>query len=208
MAALFPMFVKLDGRCCVVVGGGKIATEKLAGLLDSGAELRVIAPQASEQIADLARRGRLAWTAAEFHPEHLDGAFLVVAATGNPSVNEQVFCAARDRGVLCNSVDDPERCDFFYPAVVRRGDLQIAISTAGKSPALAQRIRRELEEQFDSTYGSWLEWLGSVRQLFARRPIAPELRKQTLHRMAARSVFERYRSRRLHKARPQDENHG
>jgi precorrin-2 dehydrogenase len=196
MAALFPMFMKLEGRRCVVVGAGNIATEKLASVLDADAEVQVIAPQDSEQIAALAGEGRLTWRAAEFEPEHLDGAFLVVAATGDPRINKLVFRAARERGVLCNAVDEPERCDFFYPAVVRRGDLQIAISTAGKSPALAQRIRRELEEQFDSSYGRWLNWLGAVRQLFFHRGVAPELRRQTLHRIAGRAVFERYKSSR------------
>ncbi len=155
------MFLKLDACRCVVVGAGVVASQKLDGLLESGAEVQVVAPQASESIQELARIGRIAWTPAEFRPEHLEGAKLVIAATGDPVVNEQVYRAARQRGVLCNSVDEPERCDFFYPAVVRRGDLQIAISTAGKSPALAQRIRQDLEEQFDSSYGSWLQWLGT-----------------------------------------------
>jgi precorrin-2 dehydrogenase len=194
MASLFPMFVKVEGRRCLLIGAGKIATEKLASLLEAGANVRVIAPEASDKIAELARAGRIESAATGFQPEHLEGAFLVVAATGDPAVNEQVFRAARERGVLCNSVDEPERCDFFYPAVVRRGDLQIAISTAGKSPALAQRIRKELEEQFDSSYERWLEWLGTVRQLFFRRNVAPELRKQALHHIAGRAVFDRYKS--------------
>lgn len=196
MAALFPMFLKLEGCKCVVVGGGNIATQKLDGLLASGADLRIIAPEASEKIRELARNRRIAWTQAAFQASHLAGALLVIAATGDPVVNEQVYRAARQRGVLCNSVDEPERCDFFYPAVVRRGDLQIAISTAGKSPALAQRIRKELEEQFDSSYASWLQWLGSVRQLFFQHQVEPGLRTQTLHRISGRAVFERFRSSR------------
>jgi len=206
MAALFPMFLKLDACRCVVVGAGVIASQKLESLLVSGAEVQVVAQEASESIQELARIGRIAWTPAEFRPEHLEGAKLVIAATGDPAVNEQVYRAARQRGVLCNSVDEPERCDFFYPAVLRRGDLQIAISTAGKSPALAQRIRRDLEEQFDSSYGSWLQWLGTVRQLFFQRHVEPELRKRALHRMADRAVFERFKSFRERKIR--GEQHG
>jgi siroheme synthase-like protein len=196
MADLFPLFLKLEGRKCVMVGAGSIALQKLAGLLNSGAGLHVIAPVAAEEIQRLASEGRLSWTRAEFEPAHLDGAVLVIAATGDPAVNERVYGAAQERGVLCNSVDEPERCDFYYPAVVRRGDLQIAISTAGKSPALAQRIRRELEEQFDASYIAWLNWLGSVRELFFRRCVEPHLRTQTLHRIAGRTVFERFRSSR------------
>jgi siroheme synthase-like protein len=193
MADLFPLFLKLEGRKCVMVGAGSIALQKLAGLLNSGAGLHVIAPVAAEDIQRLASEGRLSWTRAEFEPAHLDGAVLVIAATGDPAVNERVYRAAQERGVLCNSVDEPERCDFYYPAVVRRGDLQIAISTAGKSPALAQRIRRELEEQFDASYIAWLNWLGSVRELLFRRHVEPELRRQTLHRIAGIAVFERFR---------------
>ena len=194
MADLFPLFLKLEGRRCVLVGAGTIARQKLARLLDSGADLRIIAPVAAVEIQELDRSGRITWTKAEFNATHLDGALLAIAATGDPAVNEMVHRAALERGVLCNSVDEPERCDFFYPAVVRRGDLQIAISTAGKSPALAQRIRRELEEQFDASYIAWLNWLGSVRELFFRRHVEPELRKQTLHHIAGRTVFERFRS--------------
>jgi siroheme synthase-like protein len=193
VADLFPLFLKLEGRRCVLVGAGTIARQKLAGLLNSGADLHVIAPVAAEEIQKLAGDGRLTWTQAKFENAHLDGALLVIAATGDPAVNQKVYRAALERGVLCNSVDEPGRSDFYYPAVVRRGDLQIAISTAGKSPALAQRIRRELEEQFDASYVAWLNWLGSVRELFFRRHVEPELRKQTLHRIAGKTVFERFR---------------
>jgi precorrin-2 dehydrogenase / sirohydrochlorin ferrochelatase len=206
MAALFPMFLKLDACKCVVVGAGVIASQKLDSLLESGAAVRVVAPEASDKIQELAHNGRVAWTQSEFLPEHLDGALLVIAATGDPAINERVYRAAQERGVLCNSVDEPERCDFFYPAVVRRGDLQIAISTAGKSPALAQRIRKDLEAQFDASYVSWLEWLGMVRQMFFQRHVEPGLGKQALHRMADRAVFERFKSFRERKI--QGEQHG
>jgi siroheme synthase-like protein len=199
MADLFPLFLKLEGRRCVLVGAGTIARQKLASLLNSGADLHVIAPVAAVEIQKLASTGRLTWTQAKFENTHLDGALLVIAATGDPAVNERVYRAALERGVLCNAVDEPGRCDFYYPAVVRRGDLQIAISTAGKSPALAQRIRRELEAQFDTSYVAWLNWLGSVRELFFRRHVEPEVRKQTLHRIAGSTVFERFRqSRKKH----------
>lgn len=200
MAALFPMFLKLEGRNCVVVGAGIIAAQKLESLLQSGAVVRVVAPLASVEIRELARVGRITWIEAEFQPAHLHDASLVIAATGNPEVNQAVYSAAQQRGVLCNSVDEPERCDFYYPALVRRGDLQIAISTAGKSPALAQRIRRELEKQFDSSYIGWLNWLGTVRESLFSRQIDPELRRRTLHRIAGRTVFERFKSSRERKA--------
>ena len=196
MAALFPMFLKLEGRTCVVVGAGNIAAQKLESLLESGAEVRVVAPDANDAIRELARSARVTWIQAEFQPQHLQNASLVVAATGKPAVNKAVHRAAQERGIFCNSVDEPEHCDFFYPAVVRRGDLQIAISTAGKSPALAQRIRKELEEQFDASYGSWLNWLGDARERLFKRRIDPELRRRMLHRIAGPALFECFKSSR------------
>ena len=205
MPALFPMFVKLEGHNCVVVGAGRIAAQKLESLLESGAVVRIVAPEASEEIQELARSERISWIPTEFKAEQLAGALLVIAATGSPEVNEIVYQAAQERGVLCNSVDEPERCDFYYPAVVRRGDLQIAISTAGKSPALAQRLRKELEEQFDSSYISWLNWLGKVRELFFQRRVEPELRTQTLHRISGQAVYERFK---VSRRRNQDGHNG
>lgn len=196
MAALFPMFLRLEGRKCVVVGAGTIATQKLKSLMDCDADVQVIAPEANREIQALIRDGKVTWTQAEFNVEHLDGALLVIAATGNPAVNELVYRAAREHAILCNAVDEPDRCDFYYPAVVRQGDLQIAISTAGKSPALAQRIRKELEAQFDSSYIFWLNWLGSVREMFFKRGVEAGLRNKTLHQMASRKVFERFRASR------------
>ncbi len=200
MAALFPMFLKLEGRKCVLVGAGTIAAQKLEGLLQSGAAVQVVAPLASDEIRELARVGRITWIEAEFQPGHLQDASLAIAATGNREVNQAVFSAAQQRGVFCNSVDEPERCDFYYPALVRRGDLQIAISTAGKSPALAQRIRRELEEQFDSSYIGWLNWLGTVRESLFSREMDPEQRRRILHRIAGRTVLECFKSSRERKA--------
>jgi precorrin-2 dehydrogenase / sirohydrochlorin ferrochelatase len=129
MANLFPVCLKLDRRRCLVVGAGAIAEQKIEGLLASEAEVHVVAPTATDRIQTLATEGRLEWTASAFVPSDLDGVFMTVAATGDAQVNDAVFRAAQNRGVLCNTVDDPERCDFYYPAVVRRGDLQIAIST-------------------------------------------------------------------------------
>jgi precorrin-2 dehydrogenase/sirohydrochlorin ferrochelatase len=197
MSALFPAFLKLEGRKCLVVGGGAIAEQKLAGLTDAGARVEVIAPRASSSIRSLVESGSVTWRAREFAASDLDGAFLVIAATGDVAVNTQVFREAERRGILCNAVDEPERCHFYYPAVVRRGDLQIAISTNGKSPALAQRIRLELESLFDSSYEPWLQWLGHVRDLYFRRQMAREQRIRALHQIASRPVFERFRRSRV-----------
>jgi precorrin-2 dehydrogenase/sirohydrochlorin ferrochelatase len=121
----------------------------------------------------------------------------VIVATSSRDVNESIFREARRRNILCNVVDDPEHCDFYYPAVVRRGDLQLAISTNGKSPALAQRIRRELEMEFGPEYGEWLEELGKIRQQLFASGMNPDDRRRVLHELASREAFERAQSVRI-----------
>jgi precorrin-2 dehydrogenase / sirohydrochlorin ferrochelatase len=187
---LFPMFLKLEGRSCLVVGAGQIGESKIRSLLVAGATVRVVAPRVTPAVVAWERAGVLAWQAREFESADLDSTFLVVAATSAIEVNDAVYREARRRQILCNVVDDPDRCDFYYPAVVRRGDLQIAISTAGKSPALAQRLRREFEAQLAPIYAGWIEELGRVRkQLFGRR-LNPEDRRKRLHELASRESFE------------------
>ena len=184
--SLFPLFVKLDGRPCLVVGAGPVGEAKIASLLRAGATVRVVAPRATRTVRAWARAGRIFWEARGFDPADLDGAFLVVAATSSVDLHERVFWEAKRQGILCNVVDDPERCDFYYPAVVQRGPLQIAISTGGLSPALAQRLRRKLEQQFGSEYEAWIEQLGQARQELFTRVIDPERRRRLLHRLASR----------------------
>src|SRR5262249_27467245 len=129
---MFPIFLKLDARRCLVVGAGKVAEVKIGGLLDAGASVEVVAPKAVWQIQKWAWEGALGWKARAFEPSDLDHVSIVIAATSIREVNAEVFKQARLRNVLCNAVDDPENCDFYYPAVVNRGDLQIAISTGGR----------------------------------------------------------------------------
>src|ERR1700694_3315873 len=141
---LFPMFLKLEGRSCLVVGAGTVGEPKINSLLASAACVRVLAPRATAAVADWARAGAITWEARHFKTSDLDGVFLVIAATSSREVNGTIFREARRRSILCNVVDEPEHCDFYYPAVVRRGQLQLAISTNGYRAALARIIRREL----------------------------------------------------------------
>src|SRR5215813_150965 len=189
---LFAMFAKLDGRRVVVVGGGEIAAGKLDGLLQAGAKVAVVSPEVNSQVSSLVKEGKIEWRKKEFAPEDLDDAFLVIAATSVPSLNESVYHAADRRGLLCNAVDDIENCHFYYGAVVQRGDLQIAISTNGKSPALAQRLRKELEAQFGPEYETWIEWLGAAREVLRSSGAAPAQAKEVLHNLASREGFERF----------------
>lgn len=182
--ALFPMFVKLEGRLCLVVGAGRVAEAKIRSLLVTGAAVRVVGRSPTSVVKRLARTGKISWTPREFNPGDLDGVVVVVSAT-SPEVNERVCWEARRRGVLCNVVDEPMRCDFYYPAVVRRGDLQIAISTGGNSPALAQRLRKELEKRFGPEYESWVRELGKARKKLLERVANPRHRRRLLHRLAS-----------------------
>src|SRR2546423_13401774 len=153
---MFPIFLKLESRSCLVVGAGLIAEGKIQGLVGEGASIKVVAPEATATIRQWAAAGVIQWEQRSFEPSDLDDKFLVIVATSSREVNTRVFTEAHHKGILCNAVDDPENCDFYYPAVVKRGDLQIAISTAGQSPALAQRIRQELEQQFGPEYEAWV----------------------------------------------------
>jgi len=188
--SLFPMFVKLAGRDCLVVGAGRVGQTKIASLLAARAPVRVVAPRATRQVAAWARANTVRWLARPFEPADLDGAFLAIAATSSSDVNELVFRECQRRGVLCNVVDDPPRCDFYYPAVVRRGELQIAVSTGGHSPALAQRLRRELEEQFGPDYAPWLEAIGKERRMLLASRLDPRHRRRLLKQLASRKSFE------------------
>jgi precorrin-2 dehydrogenase/sirohydrochlorin ferrochelatase len=188
-ANLFPMFVKLEGRPVLVVGAGRIAESKIPGLLESGAKVRVVAPAANDALRSWASSGAIAYDPREFEGADLNGVFLVIAATSSSPLNASVFQEARRRNILCNAVDDPENCDFYYGAVVRRGALQLAISTDGKSPALAQRLRAELEEQFGPQYAEWLEQLAEAREELFQHEMDPERRRKILHQLASREAF-------------------
>lgn len=190
MGSLFPMFLKLDGKRCLVVGAGKIGEPKISGLLDTGACIRVIALDASDAVHGWARDGKITLELRGFTPEDLDGTFLAVVATASHSLNEFIYCEALRRGVLCNVVDVPEYCDFYYPAVVRRGDLQIAISTSGQSPSLAQKIRQQLEKQFGHGYAPWVAELGATRKLVLASVLDARRKHELLHSLASREALD------------------
>lgn len=186
------MLVDLRGRECLVVGAGKVAADKLAGLLHHGVQIEVVSPRAVQSIRDQARAGTIQWHQRRFVPDDVRGKFLAVAATGSPRINQAVFRACAAKGVLCNSVDEPEHCHFFYPAVVRRGPLQIAISTGGCSPALAARLRRELQRQFGPEWSAWVEHLGQLRRQMLGQKMPATARRRRLQQMATATAFGRF----------------
>jgi precorrin-2 dehydrogenase/sirohydrochlorin ferrochelatase len=190
VTSLFPMFLKLQGKQCLVVGAGKVGEPKIGGLLETGVRIRVVALAASPAVREWARAGKLELELRAFSAQDLDGAFLAIVATNSRTLNERVYHEAQRRNVLCNVVDVPDLCDFFYPAVVRRGDLQIAISTAGQSPSLAQKIRQQLEKQFGPAYAAWVAELGETRRLILASDLEKERKLDLLHSLASREALE------------------
>jgi len=189
---LFPAFLKLTNRQVIIIGGGALAESKLPALLQSGARVRIISPRLNDNLIAQVRANNLDWWPKLYEPGDLAGAFLVIAATSDPEVNSAVFQEAEARRIICNAVDDTDNCHFYYGSIVQRGDLQIAISTNGKSPALAQRLRHELEQQFGPEYAAWLDWLGAARELLRAQNSEPELTKQWLHLLASQPMFKEF----------------
>jgi len=190
VTSLFPMFLKLEGKQVLIVGAGKVGEPKIASLLDAGARIRVVTLAASAAVLEWARDGKIELELRAFSPSDLEHTFLAVVATSSGHLNEFVYHEAQRRGVLCNVVDVPDLCDFFYPAVVRRGDLQIAVSTAGQSPSLAQKIRQQLEKQFGSGYGEWVAELGETRKLILASDLDKGRKLDLLHSLASREAVE------------------
>jgi precorrin-2 dehydrogenase/sirohydrochlorin ferrochelatase len=190
MSSLFPMFVKLEGRRCLVVGAGSVGEGKIASLLQAGAQVLVVATHALPAVIQLAELKQIELQLRPFSADDLDGIFLAVAATPSRDLNVEIYDQAQRRGVLCNVVDVPELCDFYYPAVARRGDLQIAISTNGQSPALAKRLREQLEKQFGPGYAEWVAELGETRRMVMKTELSPERKRELLVSLASRAAAE------------------
>jgi len=167
----YPVFVLLAGKPCLVVGGGSVAARKVQDLLMAGAGVTVVSPELTPALAALAGQGDIRHIPGDFQEEQVAGMALVIGATDDMAVNARVSAAAKERGIWVNIVDQPDLCTFIVPAQVRRGDLTLAISTGGASPALARKIREELEGRFGPEYGPYLALMQAIRTrvLEARR---------------------------------------
>lgn len=186
MRKFYPMLVDLEARRCLVVGGGRVAERKVGLLLECGAEVELVSPKATARLAALAGAGRIRWRRRAARPSDVRGAFLVVAATDDAAANRHVAERARKAGSLVNVVDDPEACTFLVPSVIRRGELTIAISTGGGSPALAKRLRERLEAIVGPEYEGYVAALRTLR-LQAHAAIADPAERQALYRRAVES---------------------
>jgi len=172
---VYPIFLNIDGKPCLVVGGGAVGERKVQDLLAAGAKVTVISREATPLLRDQAAQGLITLQQGDFRPEHLEGMVLAIAATNDQPVNEAVSAAAQARGLPVNVVDQPALCSFIVPATIRRGDLVVAIGTGGRSPALAKKLRRELAERFGPEFGPYLELLGAIRDaVLAERRDHPE----------------------------------
>lgn len=192
--SLYPLFLNLRNRTCVVVGGYEMAEAKARELLEAGARIRLIAPEVTHQLSAWAKSGNLEWEPRTYTNGDLQEAFLVVSVA-DAETNARVFADAERQHTFCNAVDDTPHCSCYASAIVRRGPLQIAISTAGNSPALAQRLRKEFEQQFSEEYGPWVQQLGKTRALlFQDKAITTETRRKILHDQASAAAFKAFRA--------------
>ena len=170
----YPIFMEMARRACVVIGGGAVAERKVDGLLDVGAAVTIVGPSLSAPLAALVRGGKVRHVAREYAPGDLAGYRFAFVATDDREVNAAVACEGDERGVLVNAVDDPARCDFILPAVVRRGELVVAVSTGGASPALTRAIREDLEAYFTEDYAALAEVVAEVRRELRQRARVPD----------------------------------
>ena len=182
--SLYPIFLKLEGHKVLIVGGGLIAEQKIEAVLRSATDVTVVSPQITPRIRLWAHQGRIKYMGLNFRPGMTRGCFLVIAATDSEETNRAVYQEARESGALANAVDDPGHCDFYAPAVVNRGDFQIAVSTGGNSPALSQQVRKQLEQDFGPEYETWTAWLGRIREMMRKVLPRSDRRKELLMLLA------------------------
>ena len=168
-AKYYPVFLDLTGRRCLVVGAGKVALRKVRALLDAGAEVSVVSPEAVDELKELAAQGAIRWRSGGFEDGDLEGVFLVVGATDNSEVNRKVYRAADKASRMVNIVDEPELCNFIVPSVLKRGDFQVAISSGGASPILARKIREVLGYRFGPEYAVVVDELARIRRELKER---------------------------------------
>ena len=172
VSGYYPVYLDIRGKRCVVVGGGEVALRKVRMLLDHGASVEIVSPELCPDLGQLVDEGQLQVTGREYRPGDLEGAFVVIAATNDASTNEQAAAEATERGILINVVDVPGLSNFIVPSYLRRGAVTVAVSTGGKSPALARRIRRELEKKFGDEYADLSVLVDEVRSELKRQNVS------------------------------------
>ena len=193
----YPVNLDVQDRDCVVVGGGTVGERKVRTLLECGARVTVVSIFATEGLHSLVSEGRIHLKTRGYEPSDLEGAFLVIGATDREEINEKISKDAAKRGLLCNIADRPAACNFVLPAIVRQGALLIAISTSNKSPAVARRIRQNLEDKFGPEYAVLLNLMGAIRQKLLAEAKSPEAHKHMFERLLDEGLLEMVRDNRI-----------
>jgi precorrin-2 dehydrogenase/sirohydrochlorin ferrochelatase len=186
----YPIFLTLSGRAVVIIGGGAVAGRKAQPILAAGANLTVVARKIDDAVTEACKGTDTRLLEEDYHKEHLTGAVLAIAATNDNQLNKQIYNDCQNLGILCNVVDVPELCDFYVPAVVKRGDLQIAISTEGDCPAYARHLRKKLDKIFTDKHGEFLTELKAVRKRIIEKIGEPAERKELLEQMIDEKSFD------------------
>ncbi|NLM51323.1 MAG: bifunctional precorrin-2 dehydrogenase/sirohydrochlorin ferrochelatase [Firmicutes bacterium] len=194
MSDLYPVFLKLKQQKCLVVGGGEVAARKVQSLLACQADVYVISPQLHPPLSQFVAAGKIRAFQRPYQKEDLAGAKLVIVATEQKEVNQQVASHCAEKGILCNVVDEPELCDFFVPAVVKQGPLKIAISTSGQAPVFAKQIRVNLTEHFDEAYKIVIEMVGRARTELLEKVSDATKRRKKISSLQLEELVQLYRS--------------
>ena len=193
----YPIFLDIQNRHCLVVGGGSVGTRKAMMLLECGAMVSVVSIQATEKLQELSSNGKIRLARRPFKTSDLHGKFLVMGATDSSQINGQIYTEAQRLGVLCNIADHPEACDFILPAIVKRGDLTIAISTSGKSPAFSKKLRIDLEKEFGTEYADFLKLMGEIRKKLLSEDHESEAHKYLFEQLMERKLIEMIKNRKI-----------
>ncbi len=189
----YPVYLDASAKRCVVVGGGDVAERKVMNLLECDAEVVVVSRTVTPGLAAMVEGDIIQHIPDDYDRDHIEGAFIVIGATDRDEVNEQIYKDSKERGILVNIVDDPKRCDFIVPSIVRTGDLAIAISTGGKSPIMARRLREELEKTYGPEYGILLNIMGALREKMMMRGESPEDNKEVFESVFDSVIIEHIR---------------
>ena len=189
----YPVLIDLQGKKVVVVGGGQVAQRKIETLMEYGAAVHVVSKQLTPTLQGYAESGRIQSVGQEFLKDYLDNAVMVIAATDDPLLNHNVSECAKAKGLLINAVDQPSDCSFIVPSILRRGDLLVAVSTSGKSPALAKKIREDLEKVFGNEYESFLVLMGRLRKEILALGLAQEENRQIFQKLVESPVLDALR---------------
>jgi precorrin-2 dehydrogenase/sirohydrochlorin ferrochelatase len=186
----YPVCLDIQNRNCLVVGGGAVGSRKVMTLLNCGARVTVVSPEISEKLLELADNGSIILENRPYQASDIDNMFLVIGATNNEALNQQIHKDAEHLNKLCNIADRPEACNFILPSIVNRGDLMIAISTSGKSPAFAKKLRKDLEKEFGNEYAEFLTLMGEIRKKLLAEKHEPEAHKPLFEQLINKGLVE------------------